>query len=121
VRAAWLAPRGTAATSGQRLAQRRSEPRLPADADYPLARFRQSWRADNLPQKLTRTAAKLSTGIITRYFVDEMSSVLDEGKKVTHEKLAAKVEDQLENRAFWKKVKGAEGVSLPAYRIATAR
>ena len=63
-------------------------------------------------QKLVRTAARMSSGIMSKYFVDEMSSVLDDNKKVTHEKLASRVEDKLEDKAFWKKVRGLDSVDI---------
>lgn len=49
---------------------------------------------------------------MSKFFVDEMSSILDDSKKVTHEKLATRVEDKLEDKAFWKKVRGLDSVDL---------
>lgn len=65
-----------------------------------------------LLQKVIKTAARMSSGIMSKYFVDEMSSVLDDNKKITHEKLAARVEDHLEDKAFWKKVRGLDSVDI---------
>ncbi|KAN0062886.1 FACT complex subunit spt16 [Thecaphora frezii] len=59
-----------------------------------------------------KIAAKMSSSVMSGYFVDEMSTILDEGRKVTHEKLAARVEDQLEDTKAWKKVKGLEGADI---------
>ncbi|CEH15044.1 fact complex subunit spt16 [Ceraceosorus bombacis] len=61
-----------------------------------------------------RTAAKLSSGVMSKYFVEEMSGILDEEKRVTHSRLADKVEAQLEsdNAAFWKKIRGLDGVDM---------
>ena len=54
----------------------------------------------------------MSTGIMKNYFMDEMSTVLDEGKKVTHEKLAMRVESKLEDTKFWKTIKGLQDADL---------
>ncbi|KDN52765.1 putative SPT16-general chromatin factor [Tilletiaria anomala UBC 951] len=62
--------------------------------------------------KLIKTAARMSTGVLKEYFVEEMSTILDEGKKVTHEKLAARIESKLEDAAFWKKIKGLQDADL---------
>ena len=54
----------------------------------------------------------MTTGILRDYFVDEMSTILDEGKKTTHEKLAARIEEKLDDSNFWKKVKGLQDTDL---------
>lgn len=48
----------------------------------------------------------MATGVMSRYFIEEIGNILDDGKKVTHDKLSEKVERVLDNTAFWKKVKG---------------
>ncbi len=70
--------------------------------------FAAAWAVKDAEElKLSKTAARMTTGILKEYFVDEMSTILDEGKKTTHEKLAAKIEEKLEDDGFWKKqVKG---------------
>ncbi|EPQ27210.1 uncharacterized protein PFL1_05133 [Pseudozyma flocculosa PF-1] len=71
------------------------------------------WAAkDDDELKTLKVAAKMSSTVMSGYFVDEMSTILDEGRKVTHEKLAARVEDQLEDSKTWKKVKGLEGADI---------
>lgn len=53
----------------------------------------------------------MSSAIISNYFVDEMSGILDEGKKITHDKLAGMVEVKLEDEKMWKKFKNLQDVS----------
>ena len=53
----------------------------------------------------------MASSVMSKYFVDELSVVLDENKKTTHEKLAAKVENVLDNDGFWKKIKNLGDVS----------
>lgn len=57
-------------------------------------------------------AARLSSHLVSNYFVDEMSRILDEGKKVGCEKLARRVENRLDDEDAWKKAKGIKEVSL---------
>ncbi|CAO1629005.1 unnamed protein product [Parajaminaea phylloscopi] len=59
-----------------------------------------------------RTAAKMTSKVMSGYFVDEISNILDSGKKITHEKLAARVEAVLDNDAFWKKAKGLQEADM---------
>lgn len=66
-------------------------------------------------QTNTTYAAKMLNGVMSKYFVDEMSTILDDGRKVTHEKLASRVEAVLDDDKFWKKVKGLAEVSVPAF------
>lgn len=49
---------------------------------------------------------------MSKYFVDELASILDDNIKVTHEKLAARVEDKLEDKVFWKKVRNLDSADL---------
>ena len=48
------------------------------------------------------------------YFVEEMSSVLDEEKKVKHGALAAKVDNQLDNSKFWTSVELPSHQKMPS-------
>jgi nucleosome binding factor SPN SPT16 subunit len=43
-----------------------------------------------------RDASRASSRVLGKFFVDEMSTVLDEEKKVSHEKLASKIRDLIE-------------------------
>ncbi|KAK0558311.1 FACT complex subunit spt16 [Tilletia horrida] len=62
--------------------------------------------------KICRTAAKMTSAMFTNFF-NELGTILDERKKVTHEKLADRLEGRLDDQSMWKKVKGLEGVSGP--------
>ena len=53
-----------------------------------------------------RMAAKMTSRVVSTKFVDEISDILDGGKKVTHEKLAGRLEEVLDDDKFWKKAKG---------------
>ncbi|KAL9931226.1 hypothetical protein V8E36_009903 [Tilletia maclaganii] len=62
--------------------------------------------------KICRLAARLTSALFNSYFVDELGSILDERKKITHVKLADRIERKLDDDALWKKVKGIEGAEL---------
>jgi len=48
-----------------------------------------------------RDASRATGRVLGKYFVDEMSKILDEEKKITHEKFSQKVSDVIENDRFW--------------------
>ena len=48
------------------------------------------------------------------YFVEEMSNVLDEEKKVKHSALANKVDSQLDNTKFWQTVELPSKQKMPS-------
>lgn len=52
-----------------------------------------------------RSAAKATTTVLVEYFVDRMSAIIDEEKKVTHSALAEQVERILENPKFLTRIK----------------
>ncbi|PWY99374.1 putative SPT16-general chromatin factor [Testicularia cyperi] len=71
------------------------------------------WSAkDDDEIKSIKYAAKMSSAVMSGYFENEMSTILDEGKKVTHEQLSERVEARLDDTKLWKKVKGLEGADL---------
>jgi nucleosome binding factor SPN SPT16 subunit len=49
-------------------------------------------------------------GLMMNYFSDEMSSIIDAEQKITHEKLAERVERQLEESKIWKGFNAGPGV-----------
>lgn len=59
-----------------------------------------------------RMAAKMTSRVMSAYFVDEISDILDSGKKVTHEKLASRIESVLDDDKFWKKQKGLQDADM---------
>ena len=57
-----------------------------------------------------RNASRACTGLLTEYFVEEMSEILDEEKKVTHKQLADKVDKKIDDPKFFQGLK----TKLPA-------
>ena len=47
---------------------------------------------------------------LMNYFSDEMSNIVDSEQKITHEKLADRVEQQLEVPKIWKGFDAGKGV-----------
>lgn len=52
-----------------------------------------------------RNASRAATGLLSEYFVDEMSAILDAEKKVTHKDLADKIDQKLDDGNFFKNLK----------------
>lgn len=52
---------------------------------------------DGAEIELTQLASKASDHLLNKYFVDEMTSYIDSGRKITHEKLAEKIEGGIAN------------------------
>ncbi|KAG0242359.1 FACT complex subunit spt16 [Actinomortierella wolfii] len=52
-----------------------------------------------------RMAAKLSSLLMKNYFIEEMSSIIDEERTITHEKFTEQLEDVLLNEKMYKKLK----------------
>lgn len=52
-----------------------------------------------------RTASRAATGLLSEYFLEEMSSVLDAEKKVTHKDLQEKIDKKLDDARFFKNLK----------------
>jgi len=61
-----------------------------------------------------RTSSKACVALLTPYFLDEMSNVLDQDKKIKHSALADKVYNKLEDTKFWKTVALPNGQNLPS-------
>ncbi|KAG5978929.1 FACT complex subunit spt16 [Claviceps digitariae] len=61
-----------------------------------------------------RTASKACVALMTPYFLDEMSNILDSEKKVTHSALAEKVDRKLDDNKFWKTVELPNKGKLPS-------
>ena len=57
-----------------------------------------------------RDASRACTGLLTEYFVEEMSDILDKDQKVTHKQLADKVDGKLDDTKFFRDLK----TKLPA-------
>ncbi|KAL8948463.1 MAG: hypothetical protein Q9222_005351 [Ikaeria aurantiellina] len=52
-----------------------------------------------------RDSARASTGIMTEFFVEEMSEILDEEKKVAHKQLSDKIDRKLDEPKFFQNLK----------------
>lgn len=61
-----------------------------------------------------RNASKACVALMTPYFLDEMSNILDSEKKVTHEQLSTKVDRKLDDEKFWKTVELPNKGKLPS-------
>lgn len=71
------------------------------------------WAAkDDDEVKAIKYASRMSSAVMSGYFENEMSTILDEGRKVTHEQLSERIEGKLDDTKMWKKVKGLEGADL---------
>lgn len=68
-----------------------------------------------------RMAAKMTSRVMSTKFVDEISDILDGGKKVTHEKLAGRLEEVLDDDKFWKKAKGLADADMALADWVSAR
>ncbi|KAJ5476949.1 FACT complex subunit s.t1.c16 [Penicillium diatomitis] len=51
-----------------------------------------------------RNASRACSGLMSEYFVDEMSRLLDEEKQITHKALAAKVDAKIDDAKFFNKL-----------------
>ncbi|EEA22962.1 FACT complex subunit spt16 [Talaromyces marneffei ATCC 18224] len=51
-----------------------------------------------------RNAARACSGLMSEYFVDDMSQLLDEGKKITHKSLAARIDAKIDDSKFFNKL-----------------
>ncbi|KAK4984929.1 FACT complex subunit spt16 [Elasticomyces elasticus] len=56
-----------------------------------------------------RDASRASSGIMANYFVDQMSAILDEEKKISHKALAAKMDEKISDERFFQKLKVSTG------------
>ena len=69
---------------------------------------------DETELRAMRTSSKACVALMHPYFLDEMSDILDQEKKVKHSALADLVEKQLDDTKFWKTVELPNGQKLPA-------
>lgn len=52
-----------------------------------------------------RNASRACTGLMAEFFVEEMSEILDEEKKVTHKELADKIDQKIDDAKFFQTLK----------------
>ncbi|KAI9729207.1 MAG: FACT complex subunit spt16 [Cirrosporium novae-zelandiae] len=60
---------------------------------------------DESELRAMRNASLACSSLMTEYFVEEMSEILDEEKKVAHKDLAAKIDGKIDEKKFFSKVK----------------
>lgn len=60
---------------------------------------------DELELRAIRDASKASATIMSKFFVEEMSDIIDAEKKITHKALADKVFTKLDDEKFWNRNK----------------
>ncbi|RDL37751.1 putative FACT complex subunit SPT16 [Venustampulla echinocandica] len=61
-----------------------------------------------------RSASKACIALMNPYFVEEMSNVLDEEKKVKHSSLANKIDSKLDDTKFWSTVELPSKSKMPS-------
>ncbi|KAK0388234.1 hypothetical protein NLU13_4479 [Sarocladium strictum] len=69
---------------------------------------------DETELRAMRSASKACVALMTPYFLDEMSNILDAEKKVKHSSLADKVDKKLDDANFWKTVQLPGKGKLPS-------
>jgi nucleosome binding factor SPN SPT16 subunit len=69
---------------------------------------------DEAELRAMRTSSKACVALLTPYFLDEMSNILDQDKKIKHSALADKVYNKLADAKFWKTVELPNRQKLPA-------
>lgn len=69
---------------------------------------------DETELRAMRTSSKACVALLTPYFLDEMSYVLDNDKKIKHSVLAEKVNNKLDDDKFWKTVELPNKQKLPS-------
>ena len=68
---------------------------------------------DEAELRAMRTSSKACVALLTPYFLDEMSNILDQDKKIKHSALADKVYNKIEDSKFWKTVELPNKQKLP--------
>ncbi|KAF9916544.1 FACT complex subunit spt16, partial [Lobosporangium transversale] len=60
---------------------------------------------DDEELRSTKMATKLSSLVMKNYFIEEMTQIIDEERKITHEKFSEKTEDALLDEKMYKRLK----------------
>lgn len=60
---------------------------------------------DEKELRLVRDAARASSGVMAQYFVDYMSGLIDNDKKITHAQMSDKIAAKIDDTKFFKEVK----------------
>ncbi|KAL2196416.1 FACT complex subunit-domain-containing protein [Corynascus similis CBS 632.67] len=69
---------------------------------------------DEAELRAMRTSSKACVALLTPYFLDEMSDILDQDKKIKHSALADKVFGKIEDTKFWKTVELPNRQKMPS-------
>lgn len=69
---------------------------------------------DEAELRAMRTASKACVALMNPYFLDQMSDILDQEKKVKHSALANKVDQKLDDTKWWKAVELPNKQKLPS-------
>ncbi|KAI0148751.1 FACT complex subunit SPT16 [Xylariaceae sp. FL1272] len=69
---------------------------------------------DETELRSMRTASKACVALMNPYFLDQMSDILDQEKKVKHSALASKVDGKLDDEKWWKTVELPNKQRLPS-------
>ena len=69
---------------------------------------------DETELRSMRTASKACVALMNPFFLEEMSNILDQEKKVKHSALADKIDKKLDDEKFWKTVELPNKTKLPA-------
>ncbi|KAI1332711.1 FACT complex subunit SPT16 [Xylariaceae sp. FL0255] len=69
---------------------------------------------DETELRAMRTASKACVALMNPYFLDQMSDILDQEKKVKHSALAQKVDSRLDDDKWWKTVELPNKQKLPS-------
>lgn len=69
---------------------------------------------DETELRAMRTASKACVALMNPYFLDQMSDILDQEKKVKHSALATKVDQKLDDSKWWKSVELPNKQRLPS-------
>ena len=69
---------------------------------------------DEAELRAMRTSSKACVALLTPYFLDEMSNILDQDKKIKHSALADKVFSKLEDAKWWKTVELPNRQKMPS-------
>lgn len=69
---------------------------------------------DETELRAMRASSKACVALMTPFFLDQMSDVLDQEKKVKHSALANKVDSKLDDKKWWKTVELPNKQKLPS-------
>lgn len=64
---------------------------------------------DEKELRAIRDSSRASSGLVANYFVDQMSGILDEEKKMSHKALSEKIANKIEDDKFFQKLKVSTG------------